>query len=67
MNRITHMKYGNDGDRYFTEDGRVAAITMDLVLQARATMSENSVNRPEDSVASKMIKQLPHEKIHEIT
>ena len=32
--RIT--KFKRDGDRHFAEDGRVAEITIDLVLQARA-------------------------------
>ena len=46
-----------------TDDMRGAGITIDLVLQARAKMSEkNQVNGPEDAVASEMIKQLPHEK-----
>ena len=30
-------------------------------------MSENSVNGPEDSIETEMIKQLPQEDIHEIT
>ena len=38
------MKYNEDGDGHFTEQGRVAEITVDLVLQARAKMSENEVN-----------------------
>ena len=45
------------------EDGRRAEITVDVVLQARAKMSENKVNGPEDAVVSEMIKQLPWEKI----
>ena len=45
----------------------MAEITIDLVLQARAKMSENKVNGPEDTVASEMIKQLPQEKIYIIT
>ena len=40
-------------------DGRDAEITVDLVLQARAKMSDNKVNGPEDAVVSEMIKQLP--------
>ena len=51
------------GDRRFTDDGRGAEITVDLVLQARAEMSENKVNGPEDAVVNEMIKQLPLEKI----
>ena len=35
---------------------------LDLVLQARAKMSENKVNGPEDAVVSEMIKQLPWRK-----
>ena len=48
----------------FTEDGRNAEITVDLVLQARANLSDNKVNGPEDAIVSEMIKQLPLEKIH---
>ena len=36
-------KYERDGDRHFTEEGRVAEITFDLVPQARAKMSENKL------------------------
>ena len=36
----------------------------DLVLQARAKMSQNKVNGPEDAVVSEMIQQLPQEKIY---
>ena len=39
-------------DWHFTDDGRGAEITIDLVLQARAKMSENKVNGPEDAVVS---------------
>ena len=53
----------NDGDRHSTEEGRVAEITIDLVLQARAKMAESKVNVPEDSIVSEMIKQLPTSKI----
>ena len=60
------MKYKEDGDRHFTEQGRVAEITVDLVLQARAKMSENEVDGPEDAVVGEMIKQLTQEK-HAIT
>ena len=54
------------GDQQFTEDGRNAEITVDLVLQAKARMSDNKVNGPEDAVVSEMIKQLPLEKICKI-
>ena len=40
---------------------------MDVVLQARAKMSENKVNGPDDVIVSEMIKQLPQEKIYEVT
>ena len=52
------------GDWHFTDNGRGAEITVDLVLQARAKMSENKVNGPEDAVVNEMIKQLPMEKIY---
>ena len=42
--RIEYFK--RKGDRQFTDDGRGAEITIDLVLQARAKMSENKVNGP---------------------
>ena len=38
------------GDQQFTVDGRNAEITVDLVLQTRAKMSENKVNGPDDAV-----------------
>ena len=38
-----------------------------LVLQARATMSDNKVDGPEDAIVSEMIKQLPWEEIYTIT
>ena len=53
-------------DQQFPDDGRGAEITIDLVPQARAKMSEIKVNGPED-VVSEMIKQLPLEKICIIT
>ena len=45
-------------------DGRNAEITVDLVLQARAKLSDNEVNGPEDVIVSEMIKRLPMEKIY---
>ena len=53
--------------RHFTEQGRVAEITIDLVSHARAKMSENKVIGPQDSIVSEMVKQLLHEKVYEIT
>ena len=65
-NRIDYFK--KKGYQQFTMDGRNAEITVDLVLQARAKMSDNKVNGPEDAVVSWMIKQLPPlEKIYIIT
>ena len=59
------MKYfKKQGHRQSTEDGRRAEITVDLVLKARAKMSDNQGNGPEDTVASEMIKQLPLENIN---
>ena len=55
------------GNLHFTEDGRNAEITVDMVLQARARLSENKVNGPEDAILSEMIKRLPTEKIYIIT
>ena len=55
------------GDRHFTDDGKGAEITVDLVLQGRAKMSDNKVNGVEDTVVSEMIKLLPLENIHTIT
>ena len=53
--------FKREGDQHFTDDGRRAKITIDLLLQARAK------NGLEDAVASEMIKQLPREKINIIT
>ena len=63
--RIEYFKKKSDRDS--TNDGRGAEITVDLVLQARAKMSENKVNGPEDAAVSEMIKQLPLEKIYTVT
>ena len=52
--RIKHFK--KRGDQHFTDDGRRAEITVDLVLQAKAKMSENKV--------SEMIKQLLQEEVY---
>ena len=51
------------GIQEFTEGGRSAEITVDLVLQARVKLSDNKVNGPEDAIMSEMIKKLPMEKI----
>ena len=59
--------FTRNGDQHFTNDGRRAEITIDLVLQAKAIMSENKVNGPEDAVVGEMIKQLPQEKFYIIT
>ena len=48
-------------NQQFTEEGRKAEITVDLVLQARAKLSGNKVNGPEDAIVSEMIKRLPME------
>ena len=53
---------GKKRDEHFSEEGSVAQISVDLVLQARAKMTDNEVNGPEDSVASEMIQQFPPEK-----
>ena len=62
--RIEYFK--KKGNQQFTEDGRNAAITVDLVLQAKAKLSDNKVNGPEDTIVSEMIKKLPLEKIYNI-
>ena len=40
-------------------DGRNAEITVDLVLQARAELSENKVNGTEDVIVIETIKRFP--------
>ena len=52
------------GNQQFIEEGRNAEITVDLVWQARAKLSEGKVNGPEDVIVSEMIKKLPMEKIY---
>ena len=47
-------------------EGRDAEIIVDLVVQARAKLSDNKVNGPEDAIGSEMIKRLPFEKIYTI-
>ena len=54
-------------NQQFTEDGRNAEITVDLVLQARAKLSEHKINGPEDVAVSDVIKRLPIEKIYTVT
>ena len=44
-NRIEYFK--KKGDQQFTEEGRTAEIAVDLMLSARAKMSNNEVNGPE--------------------
>ena len=64
-NRKTEIEFfRKKGNQQFTEEGRNAEITVDLVLQARVSLSENKVNRPEDAIVSEMIKKLPMEKIY---
>ena len=48
-------------------EGRTLEITVDFVLQARAKMSDNKVNGPDDAIVSEMIKQLPLDKIYTVT
>ena len=47
----------------------MAPSTVDLVLDThtRAKMAEERVNDPEDSIVSEMIKQLPQDKLYEMT
>ena len=40
------------GDQQFTVEGRTLEITVDFVLQARAKMSDNKVNGPDDQAAA---------------
>ena len=47
-------KYKTDGDRHFTEEGRNGESTFDLVLKARATMAEEVINGPEDSIVAEI-------------
>ena len=61
-NQKRELHSSKDGDRHFTEQGRVAEMTIDLVSKARAKLSEHKVNGPEGSLVSEMIKQLPQEK-----
>ena len=42
-------------------------LQVDLVVTARAKMAEEKVNGPEDSFVTETIKQLPQEKMYEIT
>ena len=59
--RIKNHK--TEGDRHFTEEGRIAEITVDVVFQATAKMAEEKVTGPEDSIVTEMQKQLPRENI----
>ena len=45
-------------------EGRTAEITVDFVLQARAKMSDNKVNGPDDAIVSETIKKLAMENLH---
>ena len=55
--RIEYFKM--KGDWQLLEEGRAAAMTVDLVSQARAKLSNNKVSGPADAVVSEMIKALP--------
>ena len=63
-NELNILKRKVTGTSRKTEEDQ---ISVDLVLQARAKMSENKVNGPEDALVSEMIKQLPLEKICTLT
>ena len=65
--RRRREKYKKKELNQFTDDGRRAVITVDLLLQANAKMSDNRVNGPEDAVVSEIIRQLPLETIYTIT
>ena len=52
--RIEYFK--KKGVQNFTEDGRNAEITVDMVLQARAKLSDHLVHGLEDAMASEMSK-----------
>ena len=56
-NRIEY--FTKKGDRHFTV---APEITVDLVLQARAKMSDKKVNGPDDAIVSEMNKKLLLEK-----
>ena len=56
--RIENFK--KKGNQHFTEEGRNAEITVDLVLQARAKLSDDKVNGPEDAIVSEMIQKVAH-------
>ena len=60
--RIEYFR--KNGDQKFTDEGRKAEITVALVLQSRARMSENKVNGPDDAKVSDMIKQLTLKKVY---
>ena len=62
--RIEYFKI--KGNHLFTVDWRSTEITVvDLVLQARAKLSGNKINGPEDAIVSEMIKRLRHgENLH---
>ena len=50
-------------NQQLTEEVRNAEITVDLVLQARAILSDSKVvNGPEDAIVSEVVKRLPMEK-----
>ena len=55
--RIEYFK--KKGNQQLTEEGHNAEITVDLVLQARAKLSDNKVNGPVDVIVSEMIIRLP--------
>ena len=57
-------RHGADGRH--TEDGRIAEITFDLILRARAKMVEETVNGAEDSTVSEVFKDLAQENVYEI-
>ena len=52
MQENSFESFKKEGDQQFTLDGRDVEITVDLVLEARAKMSDNKVNGLGDAVAS---------------
>ena len=58
--------FKKEGNLQLTEEGRSAEITVALVLQAGAKLSDNKVNGPEEAIVSEMIKRFTMDKIYTI-
>ena len=67
LNTVKYTKVKIAWNKHVAEDGRLAEITVGLVLRARAEVAQEKVSGPEHSMFAEMIKELPQEINYEVT